>query len=76
MSTINVSDRSRLGALILSLLGFTLLCGMHRLYVGKLWTGLLWLATGGLCGIGQIFDIVMILIGCFDDKEGRPVLNW
>ena len=26
--------------------------GIHRLYLGKIFTGLLWLFTGGLCGIG------------------------
>ncbi len=76
MTSINVSPRSRLAALLLSLLGFTLLCGLHRLYVGKFWTGLLWMATVGLGGIGQIFDIVMIVLGSFRDKEGRRVLRW
>jgi TM2 domain-containing membrane protein YozV len=34
--------------------------GLHRLYNGKIATGLLWLCTGGLLGIGQILDLLLI----------------
>jgi len=30
--------------------------GLHRMYLGKWATGLLWLVTGGLIGIGYIWD--------------------
>ena len=30
--------------------------GIHRLYIGKFLTGLLWMFTGGLCGIGWLYD--------------------
>lgn len=33
---------------------------MHRFYVGRTKSGLLYLFTGGLCGIGWIVDIVLI----------------
>ncbi len=39
------------------LLGFT---GLHRFYLGRPWTGLLWLATGGLCFVGQFIDLFLI----------------
>ena len=30
--------------------------GLHRLYLGKVPTGILWMFTGGLFGIGTIYD--------------------
>jgi TM2 domain-containing membrane protein YozV len=38
------------------LLTFLGLFGIHRFYLGKLGTGLLYLLTGGLLGIGIIYD--------------------
>ena len=34
--------------------------GLHRLYNGKFFTGLLWLSTFGLFGVGQIVDLLLI----------------
>lgn len=31
--------------------------GVHRFYLGKLWTGLLYLISGGLVGIGVLWDM-------------------
>ncbi len=30
--------------------------GIHRFYLEKYYTGILYLATGGLCGLGVVFD--------------------
>jgi TM2 domain-containing membrane protein YozV len=45
---------------ILCAVGFFGLGGLHRLYNGKIGTGLLWLCTGGLLYIGQIVDLLLI----------------
>jgi TM2 domain-containing membrane protein YozV len=45
---------------LLWLLGLIGLCGIHRFYMGKWVTGLLWFFTLGLLGIGQLIDLILI----------------
>lgn len=47
-------------AFILWLCGFVGFCGIHRFYLGKWGTGLIWLFTGGLLMIGQILDVFFL----------------
>jgi len=47
--------------------------GVHRFYVGKIGTGIIWLLTLGLCGIGAAVDFIVILIGGFRDKANMPL---
>jgi TM2 domain-containing membrane protein YozV len=44
--------------LLLSLLGFIWVAGVHRLVMGQIGMGILYLLTGGLCFIGTIIDLV------------------
>ncbi len=68
------SGKKRLPALILCLLlGFL---GIHRFYVGKIGTGIIWLLTLGIMGIGVLVDLIMIIIGSFTDKQGKALQNW
>jgi len=35
-------------------------CGLHRLYNGKIVSGLLWMSTLGLFGVGQLIDLAYV----------------
>ena len=70
----DVSEKKRLPALILCLLLGPL--GIHRFYVGKIGTGILWLVTLGLLGIGVLVDLIMIIVGSFTDKQGKALQEW
>lgn len=47
--------------------------GIHRFYVGKTGTGILYLFTFGLFGIGALVDFFMILFDNFRDINGLPL---
>ena len=49
--------RSKSTAYLLWCGAFVGLCGLHRFYIGKIGTGLLWLFTLGLFGVGQLIDL-------------------
>ena len=68
------SNKSRLVALLLCI--FLGEFGIHRFYVGKIGTGILWLCTAGLFGIGWLVDLIKICIGSFRDNVGTPLRQW
>lgn len=70
------SKSSRTIALILSIIGFIGIAGIHRFYVGKAGTGVLWLLTVGFLGIGTLIDLIMISTGKFTDKSGKFIEGW
>ena len=68
-----MSHKSKTVAAVLCLsLGFL---GIHRFYMGKIGTGILWLLTFGLLGIGVLVDFIMILCGKATDGDGLPIKN-
>ena len=69
----NVSAKSKTTDLLLCIFLGTL--GVHRFYEGKIGTGILWLCTLGLFGIGWIVDIVLIVTNKAKDKNGLPIVN-
>lgn len=65
------SDKSKGTALILCILGG--IFGLHRFYVGKIGSGLLYLLTGGGFVIGWLIDIISVATGGFKDNAGAPL---
>ena len=68
------SSKSRLVALLLCV--FLGGLGVHRFYAGKIGTGIIWLLTGGVFGIGWLVDLIMIIVGKFTDKSGNVLTEW
>lgn len=67
------SDKSWELTLVLSaFLGFL---GIHRFYVGKKATGVIYLFTAGGFMIGWFTDAILVLTGHFTDKNGNIISN-
>ena len=69
----NASPKSRLITLLLCIFCGGL--GIHRFYVGKIGTGILWLLTAGCFGIGALVDIIMIATENFTDDANRLIVQ-
>ncbi len=52
--------RTVANAYALWLLGLVGIAGVHRMYLGRNLTGVLWLLSWGLCGVGQFLDVFFI----------------
>ncbi|MDR1766037.1 MAG: TM2 domain-containing protein [Lachnospiraceae bacterium] len=60
-----------LGLMWLSLLG---LFGIHRFYLGKVVSGILFFCTVGGCLVWLVVDIVLLARGDMTDSKGRPLM--
>lgn len=50
--------------------------GVHRFYVGKIGTAILFILTLGGLGIWWIIDLILILTGNMKDKQGNKIAQW
>ena len=54
------------------LLTFLGIFGIHRFYMGKIWTGILWLCTGGLLGLGWLYDFCSLNSQVDEQNRSAP----
>ncbi len=69
MNEDNISNKSFLGCLILCIF-----LPVHRFYVGKIGTGIIFLLTFGGLGIWWLVDLIKIITQTFTDKQGRYIV--
>jgi len=64
-------------AYLLWLIGGFGVLGLHRFYLGKFPTGILWLCSGGLGGIGALYDLFTLSnqVRLANLKKGHVVIN-
>ena len=66
------SDKSFVATILLCIFFGPL--GIHRFYVGKIFTGVLTIFTiFGFFGIWAMIDTIMIVTGNFKDSDGRKI---
>lgn len=73
MNEIAASPKNHTVALLLGIfLGWL---GIHRFYVGKIGTGVIWMLTLGVFGVGWFVDVIWLLGNVFDDWDGNPIVS-
>jgi TM2 domain-containing membrane protein YozV len=68
-----VPESPKSGKVTLLLCIFLGMLGAHRFYVGKLWTGILMLLSGGAIGVWVLIDLYLIVKNKYEDKEGNQI---
>lgn len=72
--SVGASRKSRLTAFLLCL--FVGCFGVHRYYIGRWFTGILYSVTIGFFGIGWMIDTILILCGVLTDRRGKRISQW
>lgn len=75
MYVVQTSDKNKNTALVLCLIGFIGIAGLHEFYVGKIIHGIVYFLTFGFFFIGTIISLIAILTGNFKDNVGAPLRN-
>lgn len=57
------------------MLGFLGIAGLHRLYVGKTLSGVIYAISGGVFLLGTIYDLYQIYSESFKDADGFPLYS-
>ncbi len=65
------SDKQKIIALLLCF--FLGVFGAHRLYTGHTLFAVVYFFTGGLFGIGALYDLVTMLTGSYKDSDGKAL---
>lgn len=68
-----ISPKSKTTALVLC--AFFGVFGVHRFYVGKIGTGVIWLLTAGAFCVGWVVDLIALAGDNFTDSAGRRLSN-
>ena len=71
MQMVPYRQKSKKTAMILCALGGWL--GLHRLYTGKIVTGLLYMRTKGFFGVGILLDFLSMIKDTYRDSNGNPL---
>lgn len=63
--------------MIMAIIGFFGVAGIHRFMIGEVGMGILYLLTAGLCGIGTIIDLVNIrkMTAEYNQKQALEAAN-
>lgn len=67
------SDKSKKTAMMLCLIGFAGVGGLHDFYLGKFGSGIIKVFTANWFFFGTIFDLIKIASGGYLDNSGQPL---
>lgn len=68
---VDADKKSRFVTILLCI--FLGVFGIHRFYTNSPFIGLFYLLTGGLLGFGVIYDLILLVFGCYKTGNGDVV---